>query len=190
MNKKLLVGIIAGVAVLLATVIAIIAVSGNFSFTKPNDSNSNDKPDSSDVTSSKVDDNGNTEFTVETEDAKKDSTISIPVLINNNPGFYAGEFYFTYDSNMLEYVDYEEGVIVDQFEAEPAKGAIKLLAYNSQYEDVKKDGVLMTLNFKVKKASADGQYKITVQDEGTMLGSFATEQEVKADIIIGKPEVK
>lgn len=190
MNKKLILGIVAGIAVLLAIIIAIVAVTGSFNF-KKHDGNPSDKaPTSSDVASNKVDDKGNKEFTVEVEKAEKESIISVPVLIKKNPGFYAGEFLLTFDKTVLSYVDYTEGDIVDQFDVSAGDGSLKIIAYNSAYEDVKKDDTLMTLNFKVLKENADGEYKITIQKEGTMLGSFVTGEEVKADILLGKPTAK
>ena len=179
------IGIVAGVAALLAIVIAILSITGNLDFIKPNKGAT-----SSGIASSVEDEKGNKEFTLEVDSAKKESIITVPIIVSNNTGFYAGEFLLTFDSSVLSYVDYSEGTIVDQYELEPSDGKVKILAYNSAYEDVKGDGTVMELNFKVLKKADDGNYKITLQKDGTMLGSFATGEEVKADIALGNPKVK
>jgi len=191
MNKKLIIGISAGVALLLAVIIAIVAITGNLNFNKPGgkDGSSSNPAASSAIAPSKEDDDGNKEFTVEPEKVEKESVISVPIIIKNNPGFYAGEFAITFNSNELSYVDYSEGKILDQYDVHAVDGAIKIIANNSAFEDVKKDGTLMLLNFKVLKKSSDGKYTITLQKKGTMLGNISLE-EVKADILLGQPIVK
>lgn len=192
MNKKLLAGIIAGIALILVIVIAIVAVSGNFKTPNPNGggSSSTDSSvsDNDNVASKNETPNGDVEFTVETQNAKENSTISVPVLIKNSPGFYAGTFVFEYDTNLLTYLNYEEGDILDEYAVENKNGKVSALINASKNADIKKDGTIITLTFKTKK-KAD-QYKITVNDEGTMLGSYETGKEVEADILIGKATVK
>lgn len=190
MNKKLIIGISAGVALLLAVIIAIVAITGNLGFKKPDKGGESSNPASSEAAPSVEDDKGNKEFTIDTEKAEEESIISVPIIIKNNPGFYAGEFLLTFDSAELSYVDYTEGVIVDQYDVQSDTDKVKIISYNSAYEDVKKDGTLMELNFKVLKKSSNGEYKITLQKDGTMLGSFVTGEEVKADIALGKAKVK
>ena len=111
-------------------------------------------------------------------------------MISNNPGFYAGTFVFEYDNTELTYLDYEKGDILDEYEVELVDGKISSIVYSSKNADVKKDGTLMVLKFKAKKAPQDGAYKITIDKDGTMMGSFVTEKEVKADISCGKVTVK
>ena len=189
MNKKLVFGIIAGVAVLAALIIGIIAIVSTFSdgsniFSKGTEKNGNTAVAESSVTSE-----GDVVVKVPATKAKNNDTISIPVFINNNPGFYAATLAFEYDSSALTYTGYEEGDVLDQYELNPQKGKISVLINNSENKDVKKDGTLMSLKFKVKKASSDGKYDVTIKKDGTMLGDWATNGEVHADIALGEAKL-
>lgn len=199
MNKKLVVAIVASVVVIIAVVFGILAVTNNLDIIKPTKteenssvqsgdaSNNSESEETKDVASSVTDDKGNKEFTVEAQKVKEDDTITVPVIIKNNPGFYAGQFHIVYDTSLLTYLDYEAGSIFEQFDFNHNNGAIKFLANNEDFEDVKKDGVLVYLKFKVRQKSDD--YKISIQKEGTKLGNTNV-QEVTADILLGDAKAK
>ncbi len=204
MNKKLVLGIVVGVFALIAVVVAIFSITGTFG--KTDKDNNSDAPSSSVVSSGEASNNnssdGNssegsssenkktdTEITVDAKNAKKNSIISIPVNINNNPGFCAGTFVFKYDTELLTYVDYEDGEIHTEHEVAVKDDKISSLIYSSKNEDSKKNGTLITLNFKVKKVASNNEYKITIDGDGTMLGNYELE-EVFADISLGKATVK
>lgn len=205
MNKKLVLGIVVGVAVLLAIVIAIFSITGTFG--KIDKDNNSDTPSSSTVSGGEVINNNSsggsssgannssedkktdTEVIVKAKKAKKNSIISIPVEIDNNPGFCAGTFAFKYDTDLLAYVDYKKGEILDSYDVADKDGNLTFLIFSSKTEDVKKNGTVITLNFRVKKESSDGNYIITIDNEGTMLGN-SIPKEVKADITLGKAKVK
>ena len=200
MNKKLVLGIAIGVAALLAIVIAILSITGTFEKTDKN--NNTDTSSSSSISSGESSNNNSsdtassegtkpdTTVNVEAKDAKKNSIISVPVKIDNNPGFFAGTFVFEYDTEHLTYVDYEDGNILDEHEVAVDGNKISALINSTKNKDIKKDGTVITLNFKVKKVSENNEYKITIDGDGTMLGSFETEKEVIADISLGTPTVK
>lgn len=184
MNKKLVIGIAAAVVVIIGVIIGILCVTGTIDIAKPAKSET-----TANVTSS-VDANGNTVFTVKANDVKKDSIVSVPVIVKNNPGFYAGEFLVTYENSDLSYVDYDDGEIFGSFEVAPQNNnAVKFLAFNNDFKDVKEDGVVIYLNFKAVKANKEGEYKLTLQKEGTKLGNTDV-QEVNADILLGDATVK
>ncbi|MBE6732467.1 MAG: hypothetical protein E7561_00510 [Ruminococcaceae bacterium] len=194
MNKKLVLGIVVGVFALLAVVIAIFSITGTFGKTDKDDNDST--PSSSVISSGDSSENAssedkkpNTEVTVEAKKAKKNSIISIPVKINDNPGFCAGTFVFKYDTELLTYVDYEDGEIHTEHEVAVKDNKISSLVYSSDNKDVNKNGTVITLNFKVKKPSSDNKYKITIDGEGTMLGNYEA-KEVFADISLGEATVK
>lgn len=184
MNKKLIIGISAAVVVIIGVIIGILCVTGTIDIAKPN------KSESSANVASSVDADGNTVFTIKDKDIKKNSIVSVPVIVENNPGFYAGEFLVTYENTALSYVGYDNGEIFGSFEVAPQNdNAVKFLAFNNDFKDVKKDGVIIYLNFKAVKANKDGEYKITIQKEGTKLGNTDV-KEVNADILIGDATVK
>jgi len=194
MNKKLVLGIVVGVFALLAVVIAIFSITGTFGKTDKDDNDST--PSSSVISSGDSSENAssedkkpNTEVTVEAKKAKKNSIISIPVKINDNPGFCAGTFVFKYDTELLTYVDSEDGEIHTEHEVAVKDNKISSLVYSSDNKDVNKNGTVITLNFKVKKPSSDNKYKITIDGEGTMLGNYEA-KEVFADISLGEATVK
>lgn len=124
-----------------------------------------------------------------TFEPKVNSIVSVPVVIKNNPGFFAGEFHISYDKELLEYVDCEEGKISMKIDPEyfsQTDNTVNFIVQNDKFEDNKENGILAYLNFKVLKKADD--YKLKIGDN-TMLGNFDG-KEAKADISLGDMKAK
>lgn len=100
-----------------------------------------------------------TVVTVESLSAKAGKTVKIPVRISGNPGAMGFLFEFEYDSDKLTYVNFEKGNFLSDGEVANKDGKLRFVAVEDN--DVKKDGVLVYLNFKVK-AKASGKANIKV----------------------------
>lgn len=90
--------------------------------------------------------------------AEAGKNIRVPVSFKSNPGAMGFLLEFEYDTEMLEFISAENGELLTDCEATADdSGAVKLISVEN--EDIKRDGVLAYLNFKVK-AEASGKTEI------------------------------
>lgn len=197
MNKKLIIAIIAGVVALALIVTAAVVVIKKININTPDDDSStptssvdSDKADGTvDGTTSDstpVVDKGN--VTIGNFEGKTGDVIDVPIKLSENPGILAGMFIFEYDSKALEYVDYEKGDILDEYEINATAGKVACVISSSALEDSKKNGTIITLQFKVKDGAAKGDYIIKYSDESQI--SNLNEEWIKPQIADGKITVK
>ena len=197
MNKKLISAIIAGVVALALIVTAAVVVIKKININTPDDDSStptssvdSDKADGTvDGTTSDstpVVDKGN--VTIGNFEGKTGDVIDVPIKLSENPGILAGMFIFEYDSKALEYVDYEQGDILDEYEVNATAGKVACVISSSALEDSKKNGTIITLQFKVKDGAAKGDYIIKYSDESQI--SNLNEEWIKPQISDGKITVK
>lgn len=102
---------------------------------------------------------------IETAPGKK---ITVPVMLNKNPGIAASVFEIQYNVDKLEYVGYKEGEV---FENYYFKELDESLAFsNIENGDTTKTGVMFYLEFKVKDDAVlgDTEIKLNVTDESFM----------------------
>ena len=193
MNKKLIIAIIAGVVALALIVTAAVVVIKKININTPDDDSStptssvdSDKADGTvDGTTSDstpVVDKGN--VTIGNFEGKTGDVIDVPIKLSENPGILAGMFIFEYDSKALEYVDYEQGDILDEYEVNATAGKVACVISSSALEDSKKNGTIITLQFKVKDGAAKGDYIIKYSDESQI--SNLNEEWIKPQISDGK----
>lgn len=85
--------------------------------------------------------------------ASPGKTVKIPVNFKNNPGAMGFFIEFEYDANVLEYLSTDKGeLLTDCTAAEAGSGKLKLVSVEDG--DVKKDGTLAYLNFKIKDGAS------------------------------------
>lgn len=90
--------------------------------------------------------------------AEAGKNIRVPVSFKANPGAMGFLLEFEYDTEVLEFISAENGELLTDCEATADEsGTIKLISVEN--EDVKRDGVLTYLNFKIK-AEAEGKTEI------------------------------
>lgn len=142
MNKKVLILVIAIVAA-----VAVLGVSfwltDGFGLLRLNSS-----PSAS---------TGEATITVASKTAEAGKNVRVPVTFTGNPGAMGFLLEFHYDPETLEYINVEKGDFLTDCEASEKDGVIKVI--DVEDNDVKKDGVLFQLNFKVKD-SAKGSTKV------------------------------
>ncbi len=97
----------------------------------------------------KRDDNKKTNVTIAvgSAEAKVGDTVKLPVTIKGNPGIMALLIDFKFDSECLQFVGFEKGKIFSDYETSDDKGIVRLMCVEN--EDVKGDGKIITLEFKI-----------------------------------------
>ncbi len=200
MNKKLIIGIIAGVVALAVIITAAVLVIK--SFPDKNDGGESSNPTTSDISTSS--DNGSSSDTTAPQvggtvdagslgikdiSAKVGDTVKIPVKISDNPGIFAGQFYFEYDATALEYIDYEQSKLFSDYEVEGKDGVVAcIISREVSDNDTKENGDIITLVFDVKKDAKAGDYTIKIGDK-TLICNL-DEQIITPKIESGKITVK
>ena len=158
MNKKIIAGIIAGVAVLIAAVVAILYFSGTLKLnlksggekettsdtsslkssenssqgdsSETNENNSNKDSSSGNSSSSKTVEGRSTgKDTVKVEDATvKDNSITVPIYATKNEGLAAARIFVSFDKDAFDYADVTAGDIFDDCSANYSNGEVVIVA--------------------------------------------------------------
>ena len=100
-------------------------------------------------------------ITIDKVDAAPGDTAYVDFSIADNPGIAAMTISITYDSSVLEYKGYKEGFLSDYtVEAHPSKNQIRFI--NLEQGNVSKNGIFLTLIFKVSDSAKKGNSKINI----------------------------
>lgn len=203
MNKKLLIGILAGIIALAVIIVGIVLVVGTIDGSRPSDSDTS-------ATSSVVDkDNSSSDATGSSENATKEENltsginsaaenddtlaadvIEVPVNMTKNPGVLAGMLTFEYDAESLTCVGYKNESEIMQVLIDPqyASGKVSIIMDAPEMEDTTDTGTLITLLFKAKKDAKAGDYEIKLGAD-TQFSNY-DEQLVEPTLDIEKVTVK
>ncbi len=196
MNKKLVIGIIAGVVALIIIAVSAVAILKHFDVKKLD----KNEPSSSSVADVSDKSDGNSSTQSSTEVVKKGSvktpaiktskneTIKVPVNIDKNPGVWGCQLNIEYDTQVFEYVGYENGKLFDECDVNVDNGVIRSLITKSALENTKKNGTIVTFEFKVNKNAPKGTYELKLRDDYQMVN--VEEQIVSPKINIGKITIK
>lgn len=104
---------------------------------------------------------GDTVISLENQTALAGDTVKIPFSINKNHGIWGGEIQINYDADALEFVSCANGSVFDECQANSNEGFVKLIVNQSGEFDVSKtNGLIATLNFKIKENAKKGDYNI------------------------------
>ena len=89
-------------------------------------------------------------------------SVIVPISIENNPGIMAVTISITYDSSALEYEKYYRGTVLTNYlvVAHPDKNIIRYV--NCQTSDRTQNGVILSLQFKIKDSAKARKYKIDI----------------------------
>ena len=101
------------------------------------------------------------------EDAKgkPGETVGIPITLKSNPGMWGGALYIEYNSDELRFVGCENGEVFDDCQANEEDGVLAILITNDATEDTEENGVIATLNFKIKVSADEGKYEVKFKEE-------------------------
>ncbi len=104
-------------------------------------------------------------------DKQRLGDVIIPVKLSGSEKICAGQYFFEYDSKALEYVTYENGDLFDECDVNLTKeGKLQCVITNSDLEDVRARGTLLTFVFK-QKEEGNGKYTVKVGEQTNMCNS-------------------
>lgn len=96
---------------------------------------------------------GDMTISIDSKTASVGDTVKIPVRVKANKGFMAILLECEYDKNVLEYVSYDKGDFLTDYEVTNDNGVIKFMSLEDG--DVDDNGVLVNLEFKAIGKSGD-----------------------------------
>ena len=88
-------------------------------------------------------------------------TINLPFSISENSGIWGGQILINYDSSAIEFESCTNGVVFDMCDYNDNKGQLSLVVMQLEEKDTKDNGLIATLNFKIKDVADDGEYEIS-----------------------------
>lgn len=102
-----------------------------------------------------------TKISLEDADGLAGDTIKLPFSISDNCGLWGGQVIINYDSSAIEFESCTNGVVFDMCDYNDNKGQLSLVVTQFDENDTKDNGLIATLNFKIKDIADDGEYKIS-----------------------------
>lgn len=102
-----------------------------------------------------------TNITITSNTGFPGDTVPVDICITGNPGIMAMTFSVVYDKDNLEFVDYTKGFMVSPtYKDHSDKGYVVFCFAGNSESD--KNGVIITLNFKIKKDAELGNYTLNI----------------------------
>lgn len=109
---------------------------------------------------------GNATITVGAVSGEVGKTVKVPVKLANNPGAMGFLLRFEYDTEALEYINFEKGELLSDCEVSNKDGVLTLVSVEDN--DITDNGVMVYLSFKIKDgASGKSEIKL-VCDENSV----------------------
>lgn len=121
---------------------------------------------------------GDTVVSLESTTALAGDTIKIPFSISKNNGLWGGQIKINYDENAFEFISCAKGDVFDECEVNSNKGSVNLIVNQTVLANTKEDGLVASLNFKVKNLAKNGDYEISFDSETNFCNADAEIQEV------------
>ena len=213
-NKKVIVGVSVGAAVLVLVIILAIVFGGKIisSFKNGSDNEKNPQKDSASQSEQITDngdkgtesgsgnqnqnqnvtpkDTGNSKVEVKNVEANiTDKQITVPIYATKNDGMTAAKLVLDFDTDAFEYADCKAGDIFSNCQGNFKDGKIIIVAQSGANEsDVKGAGVITNVVLVPKKGAAAGDYEIKVSKESEFANWDA--QFVTPTVEVGKITLK
>ncbi|MBQ8794253.1 MAG: hypothetical protein IJZ63_05895 [Clostridia bacterium] len=92
-------------------------------------------------------------------------TVKLPFSMDGNSAVWGGQVIINYDASAFEYVSCSNGEVFDFCEDNDNKGQLAIVVTQMDDKNTDKNGLVATLNFKVKATADDGEYKIYFDKE-------------------------
>ena len=92
-------------------------------------------------------------------------TVKIPFSMDGNSAVWGGQVIIKYNEKVLEFISCANGNVFDECEANDNDGTLNLIVNQTELENTDENGLIATLNFKVKTIADDGKYKISFDKE-------------------------
>ena len=152
MNKRLLIGIIAGVLALILIAVGVVLIV---------------KHRNRDIDMSEIGDLPPVKGGIITFDDQETSggkTVKIPLIIKRNPGMWGAQLTLNYDSDNLEFVSVLKGDVFDECEVNAEGGKINILINEKALENTKQNGTIAIITFNIGENTKSGDYKISIDE--------------------------
>ncbi len=121
---------------------------------------------------------GDTVISLEGTTALAGDTIKIPFSISKNHGLWGGQIKINYDEKAFEFISCANGDVFDECEVNNNTGSVNLIVNQTVLANTKEDGLVASLNFKVKNLAKNGNYEISFDSETNFCNADAETQEV------------
>ncbi len=92
-------------------------------------------------------------------------TIKLPFNISDNSSVWGGQIKINYNEKVFDFISCANGDVFDECEVNDNNGTVNLLVNQTELENTKENGLVATLNFKVKTTAIDGEYEISFDKE-------------------------
>lgn len=128
------------------------------------------------------------EFVVESTSGKVGETVSVNIMIKNNPGITALQLNVSYSEKNLQLTSIENGELFNDAitHSKLDKKPIIISWYSSSSEDESANGCLATLKFKILDGATNSNISITYDENNVFDSSFNNE---KFDVINGSVSI-
>lgn len=103
---------------------------------------------------------GTTVISFENKIALAGDTVKLPFSIIKNHGIWGGQIIIKYDAAALEFVSCANGDVFDECEVNGTDGSVNLVVNQSEMTNSKLNGIIATLNFRIKENAKKGNYTI------------------------------
>lgn len=114
------------------------------------------------------------EFVVESTSGKVGETVSVNIMVKNNPGITALQLNVSYSEKNLQLTSIENGGLFNDAitHSKLDKNPIIISWYSSSSEDESANGCLATLKFKILDGATDSNISITYDEENVFNSAF------------------
>ena len=185
MNKKVIIGLIVGVIALALVVVAILGVAKGWKFNNVNTDSDVSVIESTISTTAETESEETTSATSSSTGSTASGTtsqlpqngtkadcdnsspvvagkiVSVPIKVTKNPGSVVALLEFSYDTDNLSLIDFENGEIFDGVTASTVDNTAKFILMNDSIEENDTGtGTVLNLIFRVKDDAKAGTYEI------------------------------
>lgn len=108
---------------------------------------------------------GDTVISIDDKKISAGDNVDVCLKIKKNCGIWGGQVMLKYDAETLSFVSYDTGDVFDNCDYNADDGTLTLLLNQTELENSKKNGVIVTLKFNVKDDAKSGDYSIKFSEE-------------------------
>ena len=103
---------------------------------------------------------GTTVISFESKTALSGDNVQLSFEISKNHGIWGGQIKINYDATAISFVSCANGNVFDECEVNDVDGSVNLLLNQLELKSSDINGIIATLNFKIKENAKKGDYKI------------------------------
>lgn len=93
-------------------------------------------------------------------------TVKVPITIDKNHGIWGGQVIINYDPNKFSFISANNGTVFEACDSNDTGSSVALVLYSlpqqTDLKNTKADGVVATLEFRIKTSTPKGTHDIVV----------------------------